>query len=373
MKFSDIPGHEDVKRHLRSLVDDNRLPHALLLQGPEGSAKFALARALAQYIHCTDRQNGDSCGRCPSCRQMQSFNHIDTVFSFPVIKTAGKPAYSNDYIKEFAAFVEQHPWMDFDGWLSALGDPNTLPLIYVDEGVELIRRLSFTSHASRYKLALLWLPERLKEDCANKLLKLVEEPFPDTVFIMTSDNPRGILPTIYSRVQRVDVPRYTSAEMENWLAGQGISDPVQGADIARLSEGNLNRALRLKDQGSENAGFFDAFVSLMRLAYTRNIASLKKWSTDLGTRKRETQIRFLDYCCRMLRENFVYNLHRPNLNLETAQEGEFSTRFARFITERNVVGLLDAFTKARNDIAQNANGKIVFFDVSLTVILLLKG
>lgn len=373
MKFSDIPGHDAIKARLRALVDESRLPHALLLQGHEGSAKFALARALAQYIHCTDRHDGDSCGLCPSCRQMMSFNHIDTVYSFPVVKTAGKPAYSNDYLREFADFVAKHPWMDFDAWLLALGSPNTLPQIYVDEGVELIRRLSYTSHASRYKLALMWQPERLREDCANKLLKLVEEPFADTVFIMTSDNPRAILPTIYSRIQRIDVPRYSRDEIAQWLTSQGLADRTKCADIARLSEGNLNTALRLMHEDSANTRFFEEFVSLMRLSYTRNIAALKKWSTDLAAEKREWQIRFLDYCCRMLRENFIYNLSRPSLNLETEAESQFSSRFARFITERNAPALLEAFTSARNDIAQNANGKIVFFDVSLTVILLLKG
>lgn len=372
MKFSDIPGHDDIKARLRDLVDGGRLPHALLLQGPEGTAKFALARATAQYIHCAERTGGDSCGRCPSCRQMQSFNHIDTIFTFPVIKKAGRPAFSNDYMKEFAEYVDRHPWMDFDAWLEALGSPNTLPRIYVDEGVELIRRLSFTSHASRYKVALLWQPERMNEDTANKLLKLVEEPYPDTVFIMTSDIPRAILPTIYSRVQRIDVPRYEPSVMVPWLMERGARDPEHALETARLSEGNLNRALRMIEAGTENEDFFNAFVDLMRKAYQRDIAALRGWSAQLAAEKRERQLRFLDYCCRMLRENFIYNMHRPDLSLLGDKERQFSSRFARFITEGNVVGLTDTFTAARNDIALNANSRIVFFDVAVTVILLLK-
>lgn len=372
MKFKDIPGHEDVKARLRALVDDNRLPHALLLQGPEGSGKFALARALAQYIHCTDRRDGEPCGLCPSCRQFEAFNHIDTVFSFPVVKKAGKPAYSNDYMREFADFVTEHPWMDFDAWLTALDNPNTLPRIYVDEGIELIRRLSFTAHGGHYKVALLWQPERMNEDTANKMLKLVEEPFPDTVFIMTSDNPREILPTIYSRVQRVDVPRYDVETMRVWLGQQGVTDDDSAADIARLSEGNLNKALKLMEHGSENRTFFEWFIELMRKAYTRDIAALKVWGQKIAGEKRETQIRFLNYCCRMLRENFMYNFNDPAMVLETAEESQFSSKFARFITVNNVVGLLDVFSKAARDITSNANGKIVFFDVVLSVILLLR-
>lgn len=372
MRFADIPGHEDVKARLRALVDDNRLPHALLLQGPDGAGKFALARALAQYIHCTDRRDGDSCGQCPSCRQMASFNHIDTLFTFPVIKKAGKPAFSNDYIQEFADYVHEYPWMDFDRWLVALGNPNTLPRIYVDEGVELIRRLSYTAHGSRYKVALMWLPERLNEDAANKLLKLVEEPFADTVFIMTSDNPREILPTIYSRVQRVDVPRYGNDEVAAFLVAQG-ADAHTAADAAVIAQGNLNTALKLiAEGGSANGQFLDSFISLMRLAYTRKIADLKAWSAKMAAEKRDTQIRFLDFCSRMLRENFIYNINDPRLNVMTEAERNFSKNFARFITPANVLRLAHVFTDARNDIAANANGKIVFFDVSISVILLLK-
>lgn len=375
MKFCDIPGHDDVKDRLRALVDDNRLPHALLLQGPEGSAKFALARAFAQYIHCTDRHDGDSCGRCPSCLQMKSFNHIDTIFSFPVVKAgSGGTTLCNDYIREFTRFIDESPWMDFDTWLDMLGNPNTMPQIYADEGSELIRRLSFTSHASRYKTALMWMPERLHESCANKILKLVEEPFADTVFIMASDNPRGILPTIYSRVQRIDVPRYSDDEVARWLTDKGYcTEPTMARDTARLSEGSLNRAVQLScGQDDAKCDFFDRFVSLMRLAYVRDIAALKKWSADLAAEARETQIRFLDYCARMLRENFIYNLHDPALNLQTRQESDFSVRFARFITEKNAPALFGVFSDARNDIARNANGKIVFFDICLSVILMLK-
>ena len=191
---------------------------------------------------------------------------------------------------------------------------------------------------------------------------------------MAGDNPRGILPTIYSRVQRIDVPRYSDDEVARWLVDRGhCSDPALARDVARLSEGSLNRALRMSSQEDEaKGGFFDRFVSLMRLAYVRDIASLKKWSADLGAEKRETQIRFLDYCSRMLRENFIYNLHNPALNLQTRQESDFSVRFARFITEKNAPALFEVFSDARNDIARNANGKIVFFDLCLSVILMLK-
>ena len=372
MRFSDIPGHQDIKQHLARLVDGQHMPHALLIEGPEGSAKFMLARALAQYIHCTNKTDGDSCGTCPSCRQHQSLSHIDTVFSFPVIKKNSKPTLSGDWFAEFKDLMKDSPMMDFDLWLKKLGSPNTQPKIYVEEGQELLRRLAFTAHGARFKVVIMWLPERMNEDTANKMLKLVEEPYNDTLFIMTSDNPRGILPTIYSRVQRVKVKRYDDDTLVNYLVANHRADPQVAADVATIAEGNIVRAVNLLRTNDESTAHFDNFVKLMRLAYQRNIGQLKKWSQEMGSEKREPLMRFLDYCSRMLRENFVYNLHSAQLNAMTSTEQNFSVNFARFINERNVLKLVDVFSDARNDVAANANPKIVMFDLAISVILLLK-
>jgi DNA polymerase-3 subunit delta' len=372
MRFADIPGHEDIKRHLASLVDDGHMPHALLIEGPEGTAKFMLARALAQYIHCNNRSHGDSCGICPSCRQHQALSHIDTVYSYPVIKKNSKPTLSGDWFPEFKSLLSESPMMDLDIWLKKLGNPNTQPKIYVEEGQELLRRLAYTAHGARYKVVIMWLPERMNEDTANKMLKLIEEPYNDTLFIMTSDNPRGLLPTIYSRVQRVKVKRYDDATLIDYLIANHKADHQTAADTATIAEGNMVRAIKLLQSNDEGRKHFDAFVSLMRLAYQRNIGQLKKWSQEMGSEKREPLMRFLDYCCRMLRENFIYNFHDANLNAMTATEQNFSVNFARFINERNVLKLIDVFTDARNDVSANANPKIVMFDLTISVILLLK-
>lgn len=373
MRFADIPGHGDVKARLREIVDSGHMPHALLLEGPEGTGKFALARALAQYIHCTGRRDGDadSCGRCPSCRQHEAWGHIDTVLSFPVTKRNSKPTTSDDWRREFTEFVDGNPWMHFDSWLATLQNPNSLPCIYVEEAGALTRRLSFTSQTSKYKIVLMWQPERMNEDTANKMLKMVEEPFADTIFIMASDDPRSILPTIYSRVQRVAVPRHSDDIVRSWLQSQGI-DQSAAADAAALAEGNLNRALELVSTKGDAAKHLDWFMQLMRLAYQRNIGKLKLWSQTMGAEKREALIRFLTYCSRMLRENFIYNLHQPSLNLMTEAERKFSVNFARFVNERNVLGLDKAFSEAAADIAANGNAKIVLYDLAITVILLLK-
>lgn len=373
MRFRDIPGHEDVKERLRAMADERHVPHALLLEGPVGSAKFMLIRALAQYIHCENHTpDGDSCGKCPSCLQHQTFNHIDTIYSFPVIKKAGKSTISNDCFGDFKNFITDSPYMDIEKWIAMLGNINSQPVIYVEEGAELIRRLNFTARQSLFKIVLLWLPERLKEETANKLLKLIEEPHPDTIFLMSSDNSRAILPTIYSRVQRIAVSRYSDDEIKHFLTASYPVSETDAETLARLSSGNVIEALSLVDIGRMRQQFLDYFIELMRKAYQRKIGLLRQWSNDVAALGREQIIKFLDYASRLIRENFILNLHVDQLNYLTEDERKFSVNFARFINERNVLKMFEVLNKAREDIAGNANPKIVLFDLAVKTILLIK-
>ena len=372
MKFADIPGHDDLKRRLTAMVDEGHMPHALLLEGPAGAAKFSLARALARYIHCENRIIGhDSCGTCPACRQHDTFNHIDTILSFPVVKKNSRPTISDDYLPAFREFISEHPFMDFDLWLETLDNINAQPQIYVEEGNELLRRLNYMTRRSAYKVILLWLPERLKEETANKLLKLVEEPFADTIFIMVSNNSRAILPTIYSRTQRIAVRRYDDTEITAILSGHGI-EPASAASLATLAEGNVNTALRLAGIAGDRLVSLDRFASLMRLAYSRKVAELRQWSIDIAALGREPAMQFLDYSARMLRENFLLHLSDERLITLDPEERKFCSRFFPFVNERNVLDLFEAFNESRRDIAGNANARIVLFDMAVKIIMYLR-
>lgn len=372
MKFSDILSHESAKNRLRAFADSGRIPHAILIEGQPGIGKFALARAFAQYVHCENRQNGDSCGVCPSCLQHQTFNHIDTHFIFPIIKKSGRPSISDDYIEEWREFLQQNPYMDFDKWLAALDNPNAQPHIFVDESADIIRKLNFTAHKAKYKIVLLWLPERMKLECANKLLKLIEEPFNDTLFVMVSNDAKQILPTIYSRTQRIEMLRLGDDTIAQYLAQKNAMEYSDALAIAHLAEGNINTAEKELALSTETSKFFTLFVELMRLAYQRKIHDLKRWSNDVASLGREQEMQFLSYCQRLIRENFVYNLNVNQLNYMNRNEAQFSVNFARFITERNVEKLIEVLNKALTDIQGNANAKIVMFDLSVKVILLLK-
>lgn len=372
MKFADIPAHDDVKDRLRALVDNDRLPHAILLEGSQGIGKFMLARALAQYIHCTGRTDGDSCGVCPSCVQHRSLNHIDTHYSFPVLKTKNSSPVSDDFLPEWKSFLDESPFMDFGLWLRSLGNDNGKPVMYVDESMSLIRKLNFTSHASRYKIVIMWLPERMNEECANKLLKLIEEPPADTIFILVSDSPAEILPTIYSRLQRIEVRPFSEDTLSRILSEGNDMEQEEAAAAAHLARGSVTAALHIAGTSGENREMHQWFVELMRLAYQRKIIDLRNWGEKIAKTGRERAMRFLAYCEEQTGENFLFNLSDPRLVYLSAEEMRFSANFARFITERNVERLRKLFIDARVDIGGNANARIVMFDVAVKVILLLK-
>lgn len=371
MRFADIPGHEAVKERLRNMADNNRLPHALLLEGPSGIGKFALARALAQYIHCENRQNGDSCGICPSCRQHETFNQADTYFSYPVLKNS-TDTISEDYISQWREFLAKFPYMNFDQWQVALDNPNGQPMIYSAESLSIVRKFSKTSYSTRYKILLMWLPERMQPDCANKMLKLIEEPFDDSILIFTSDNPAGILPTIYSRMQRIDVKRMPDEFVAEYLQTNYNLNPTDAKAVAHLADGSITSAQQQISAQSETGKFLEYFASLMRGAYARKVGELRKWSIDISSLGREAEIRFLNYCERMMRENFINNIRLPQIVYLNQAEAAFSSRFSPFINERNVEQLLSQFAQARVDIAANGNAKIIFFDLAVKCILLLK-
>lgn len=373
MKFSDIPAHNFAKQKLRTFVDRNKIPHAILLEGPSGIGKYALARAFAQYIHCQNRQNGDSCGMCPSCLQHESFNHIDTHFVFPVVKKSSpKKSFSDDYIDAWKDFLSENPYMDFQKWLVAFDNVNAQPVIYVDESEELIRKLNFTSHQAKYKVVLFWLPERMNQECANKLLKLIEEPYGDTLFVFVSNNSREILPTIYSRTQRIELKRLSDDVIAQYLVDNYAVEGQDALALAHIADGNIIEADKIVSLSKENQKFLELFIQLMRLSYQRKVKELKSWSVDVAGLGREQIMRFLTYTQRLIRENFIYNLSVSELNYLNREEAQFSRNFAKFITESNVIKLIDVFNKALTDISGNANAKIVLYDMSIKVILLLK-
>lgn len=366
MRFADIPFHNHAKQHLVQMVDEGRMPHALLIAGSEGIGKLAMARALAQYMQCQNRKDGDSCGQCPSCLQHQSLNHADMHFVYPVLKSKPENLFiSEDYIAQWRKFLPENKYATLQEWLKAIDAENKRPVMYVEEAAHISSVANLTSYSSPVKIVLIWLPERMMPEAANKLLKIIEEPWEDMQFIMVSNDSSQILPTIFSRTQRVNLPRLSEDEISSMLRTEYSVDEAQSRVIARLADGSASTAIAALDTQGENEEFATIFRDVMRRAYTSDARALLQISETVASMGREKNIRLLGYFSRQIRENFIYNMSMPQLNRLTPEESNFSRNFAPFIHAGNVENLLAEVDAASNDIGRNASGKIVMFDMLL--------
>ena len=368
--FKEVIGQQETIARLVKMADEQRLPHALLFTGPEGCGKMAVAMAFASYLltrNESQRRNAEA--------MLAKWQHPDLHFSYPVIRPAGTNSdhkmESDDFAREWNAMIMEGPYFTMDQWLERMGAANQQALMGVGESDSLLRKMALKSSQGGYKVCIIWLPERMNLECANKLLKLIEEPPAMTVFLMVCEAPDRLLDTILSRTQRIALKRIDDMAVKEALTQRRGLDDDTAQRIARLANGNWLKALDELDTGNENRLFFDMFKMLMRLAYQRNAKELKRWSEAVAAYGRERQKRMLLYFMRMVRENFVYNFHNKELNYLTLEEEEFARNFARFINEANVVEMNELFARVYRDIGQNANPKIQFFDMSLKVIMLL--
>ena len=387
MKRSEVIGQQEIWNRLMEMVQENRVPHALMFCGPQGCGKLAMALAFASFLlgerGVDEMSNFDNMPEDQKRRatlMLSKWEHPDLHFSFPTIKTADmssdhKPI-SLDFIKEWREILlSEGPYIQTNDWMKRMGksdsDLNKQAIITAEESDELAKRLIMMSSMGGYKISLIWLPERMNLQSANKILKLLEEPPRQTLFLLVSENPELLLETIRSRVQRIDMKKIATEDVEKALIERRALSQDMAHRIARIANGNWNLALEELDSGNENRQHLDMFIMLMRLAYMRNIHDLKKWSEVVATFGREKQKRMLDYFMHMLRESFMYNFRQPELSYMTEEEENFAKNFARFINEANIIDISNLFEESKRFIAQNANPKIVFFDLALKIIVLL--
>ena len=393
MTFHEVIGQEEVRDRLVQMVTEGRLPHAIMLCGPTGVGKKALATAFGCYLLGARKsssapsllQDADGDVRAPSIPSFQDatsehpmlkkLEHPDLHFTYPTIKLPSMGSdhmpVSDDFAREWHELMMRGPYFSMDEWMTAIGAENQQAIITAGESDDLVRKLSLKSSQGGYKVSIVWLPERMNIACANKLLKLIEEPPSQTVFLMVCEQPDRLLETIRSRVQRIDVKLLPVETIAQALVERRGVDENQAMRIARLANGSWLKALEELQVGTENEQFLDLFINLMRLAYQRKVKELRKWSDTMAAFGREKQKRFLEFFLRMVRENFVYNFEQTDLCYMTQKEEDFARNFARFIGEGNVLQLYDLANRANRDIGQNANAKIVFFDFALQVIVLL--
>lgn len=380
MKFDIVIGQEEAKLRLRQLVDEQRIPHALMFTGPVGCGKMAIALAFASFL-LGERWEGKSLlqngGAIANAEAMLAkWQHPDMHFSYPTIKPKGAGSdtkiTSDDYAKEWRQMLADGPYFSLEQWMTMMRADKQQAVIFEAESDRLAKKLNLKSTLNGYKVSLIWLPERMNQACANKMLKLLEEPPSKTVFLLVSEHPELLLETIRSRVQTFAVHKIDNESVALALnTRQGI-EKEDAERIARVAMGNWLKAKEEIEVGNENEEFFRIFVSLMRSAFKKDVRQLKEWSLTVADFGREKQKRLIAYMMQMIRENFMYNFHNKQLCYMTAEEDNFAKKFAPFVNERNVLLFQQRLQQMVRDIGQNANAKIQFFNFALETTIFLR-
>ena len=375
MKFADIIGHTALKEHLARSVDSGRISHAQLFTGISGAGTLPLAIAYAQYIHCHNRQNGDSCGICPACQQIEALEHPDLHFVYPVNKQGKKSgevviSTAREFTDKWREIIASTGgYFTPQQWFDTLNLGKTLKgMITAKEAEEIIRRLGFKSFESEYKTMIIWLPETMNEEAANKLLKILEEPWDKTIFILVTERADRLLQTIISRTQEVTVPRLTTEELLP-IALKSESDSVKAQNIARLATGDIIELRRLLGQSTDEAREenFGHFCTVMRLSYNDKHLELMNWADEVATLSRERQRGMLTEFSRLLREAFMINAGLSQISYLWGEEAAFCKKFAPFIDDKNIEPIVEQIEQATREINQNGNPRIVFTHFALAV------
>ncbi len=379
MLFEEILGQEYIKKHLTQSVDNGRIPHAQLFVGPEGSGTLPLAIAYAQYILCLNSKGENNTGNQACNLKFNSISHPDLHFAFPVTTSdkAKSHPVSNHYMEEWRKLIKEQPYGNLFDWYKQLGVDNKQGQIGVDEAVEIVKSLSLKSYEGGYKVMLIWMAEKMNSPCANKLLKLIEEPPDKTVFILIAEDEGQIINTIKSRCQILNFPPLSENVIKKGLLKKyGIEDSV-ATKIAHQAHGNFNKACDLIYQDSEDLQFEEWFVFWIRSAFKAKgnkaaIHDLINWSEDIAKTGRETQKQFLMFCLNFFRQALLLNYNANNLVYLQPKSDSFKLeKFAPFIHGANIIEINDELQKAIYHIERNGNSKIILTDLSIKLTRLL--
>ena len=374
MQFSDITGQTDTKEFLMRAVQTNHLAHALLFDGPAGSANLALALALAQYVNCESKQASDSCGRCASCVKMQKLVHPDLHFVFPVANL-GKGKNSETYLPAWRTFLLAQPYRSLPDWLETMGGDNKQGNISAEEARSILQKLSLKAYEGAYKIMVIWLPELMNVTSANALLKVLEEPPAQTLFLLATNQPDKLLITILSRTQRVAVQAFTDEEVATHLRQQQNLDETTARRIAYLADGNLAEALRLSSQDGKGVGVSQQhtwFAEWMRDCYRQDLTKLVKQADQFDGFPKEKQKGLFEYSIRLYRDLFLWQQGAGELLRLPDDELAFVKNFAKVLTVAHIERIVTDLNEATYHLERNARAKMILLDLSLTFSRLIK-
>lgn len=375
MKFSEVTGQKELKNRFIRMIGENRLPHALMLAGPPGYGGLPLAVALAQYISCTNRGEEDSCGTCPSCHKYEKLIHPDLHFVFPMNKGKKldkdlKDPISDDALTLWRELFLGEPYCNLNQWYEQLGFDNEQGIITTAEAGQIIRKLSLKTYESEYKVMIIWYPEKMNQQAANKILKILEEPPEKTVFILVSEHPESMPTTVTSRTQIFTLPPVDHDSLKEFVATRYALSGKELDEVVRLARGNVYQAVKNVRLKEENLEHLRHFISLMRFSirYYKMMPQLLSWVDEIHALGREKQKEFLEYGLRMIRENLFMGLmpgKKQEMVFMNKEEEEFSQKFSPFIHTGNIEAITREFNKAIGHIEANVYARIVFLDLCL--------
>lgn len=377
MRFSEVIGLEKTKDELIKGITHNRIAHAQLFYGSKGSGQLALAAAYARRLNCQCKEKKDSCNNCPSSLKFSKLIHPDLHIIFPIIRTSSTDnKTSDDYIGEWREQFLKNPYFSLSNWLShykekfleKTADKKKEAIIYSHQIKELNRKLTLKVFEAKYRVVIIWMPEKMNIKAANKFLKLLEEPPNKTILLLVSEDKGLIIDTILSRLQQTRIPNYTVSDtIENSKTQKSESF----LNFCRLSNGNMGKVLSYSDEALPSF-FLDEFKVLNRLCFKNNFSEISDWCDEISSKTRQQQRDFLSYCLTIFRECLVYNFSDKSINLLTNEEKKFLENFAKFVHEKNSIPITNLFDGAIKKVKRNANSKIIFFQLALELSDLLK-
>ncbi len=374
MLFKSIPGNLKLKQELFETISKQRIGHTMLFYGETGCAKLALALAYAQMINCENQQSDDSCGQCSSCLKFSAFLHSDVHFIFPVWKIKNKLSISDSFINEWRTFLKTNKYGNINDWFDFIASENKINQqgkIYKDEADALRQKLVLKNYEARYRVILIWMPENMEQRTSNKLLKTFEEPPLKTVFILVSENPSKLLPTINSRLIKYKVDNFVAEDVEKQFSKHKISIEM-ATRLNVLTCGDFGKIKQIIKQENTNEKLLETFKFWVRLCYRNNILEASNFVNIIAQHNKKLQKNFLSYAIKIVRDSLIYNFANQSLAQANIEELEFLKNFSPFVHEENSVLIVEELEKAIKSIDRNANFKILFFELSLQMMGFLK-
>ena len=362
MLYSQLIGEKETKLRLLRMVNEQRVPHALLFAGPDGGGNLPAAFTFAQHLFCKQKKEDGPCDTCSSCLKVSKLSHPDLHIVFPIVQSTEIKVCA-PYLGEFREAFLNNPYIRANDWYSELSADKKQLSISVSEANEILKKLSYTSYEGSYKVMVIWLPEKMNPQAQNTILKVLEEPTEKTIFILVSPQPEQLLTTILSRVQQIPFGiSHTKEIVEALVLNHGLQADKAG-EIALLANGNYAEALSLLTGDDSEPGFLDLFQSFMRLAFTFDYPKIVNWVDDNATNNREKHKQFFQYGLEVFRDCLMYNYGHRDLLRMNGKEIQFLEKFAPFIRQDNFERLIEEFNTNYYYIERNANPKLVFMDL----------